>query len=57
MVFPVIKELKKISQKRPGEVITFIQGQVIKLTVLLAHIHLTSYNLPWKERKRREMEM
>lgn len=58
MLFPVIKELEKISQKRPGEVILSIRGQVIKPKVLLACIHLASYNLILereKEEKNRDM--
>jgi len=44
MLFPVTKELEKISQKRPKEVILSIQGQDIKPKCCW-HIHLASYNL------------
>lgn len=40
-----MKELEKISQKTPGEVMLSIQGQVIKPKVLLAHVNLAAYNL------------
>lgn len=51
MLFPVIKELGKISQKIPGEVILSIQGQFIKPKVMLAHIHLASCNLTLERKK------
>lgn len=58
MLFLVIKELEKISQKRPGEVISSIQGQVIKPKVLLAQIHLASYNLTLeREKEERNTDM
>lgn len=53
MLFPVMKELEKISQKTPGEVMLSIQGQVIKPEALLAHVNLAAYNLIL-EREREE---